>query len=175
MKRILIIAGGTALGILAVIFIIASLSGGSSGWAYNVSTDPVTDAKSAAANLQAEGSRASLELSCKPGQPISLVIDAGERMGGFRSEENYVDRTVQYRLDKAPPQDVVGILGDNYIGFSRGSDEKKPWDTAIIAGMRKAERLAIAAEGNNGRVALTFDITGADDVIDRLTAECRQN
>lgn len=172
MSNVAKIAVGVALGLLLFIVTVVLLSGPPSGWAHHVIKDPMTDAVTASAEVTATDGRGALEISCVDGQPLGLVFETQARMGGYKGEENYVDRMLRYRFDDGSVKDTVAVFGDNWIGFR----EKDPrWAKPIIEGMASASKLAIDADSVLGdKVQLVFDIRGADKAMRRVQQECRK-
>jgi hypothetical protein len=172
-KRVLIIAAGTFLGILAIILLLSGgLFGGRGGWTIDRTADPMSDEVSAEAKLRSNEDNGQLVLSCKDGGALSVLIVSDGRTGGLGDDENYVGRPLNYRFDKDPPEAVTATLGDSFVGFT---SKDRAVERRILDRLLKASSFAAQFDPVRGdRVSMTFDVADAADAAAKVREQCHR-
>jgi hypothetical protein len=170
MRRILIIGGGVFVGIMAaLIAIILLLIPRSSDWTHKRTVDAMTDERSATATISNRDSQ-ELQLACTNGGAIRLFLGTGQRMDSYQDESKFAARMVKFRFDDGPVRDTIGFVVDEMVGFD---DKGKNWAQPIIAKLPNAKSLAVEAVNYDGDpVQMLFDVSGAEDAIAELKADC---
>lgn len=174
MNRVLAIAAGVFLGIIALVLAVVLVSRPSSGWEISVSEDPITDALTATAAVHAENGRGGMQIACDAGEPLGVFIQSPIRLGGFLASENFQKRVITYRFDGGAPKKMVGVIGDDLIGLSEESGAIKGEMEEFLTGMEGASRMAVEAHGigSGERSVMTFDISGAGPILQHLRKRC---
>ncbi len=133
----------------------------------------MTDKPYAQAWVPSTNGSMKLAVSCsgKDDSP-SIILKANRRLGGYRSEENYVSKMLDFRFDGGEVVDTVAIIGDDMIGFENG--EGKRFDRALLAGIASAKTLSIqTTDWQTNQIQETFGVSGANNAIKRVVEHCQ--
>jgi hypothetical protein len=91
-------------------------------------------------------------------------------MDSYQDESKFAARMVKFRFDDGPVRDTIGFVVDEMVGFD---DKGKNWAQPIIAKLPNAKSLAVEAVNYDGDpVQMLFDVSGAEDAIAELKADC---
>lgn len=162
MGRILVVAAGVFLGIIAVIVFLVAAPFSSAAWEVQRNVDPITDAVSVEAFLRSEDGGGVLGLFCGSGQ-LAIAV---QRRARFSTSDSAV---VTIRMDQQPPFSVAALQGDDAIYIS-SSSRQLPEMLAQLAGSR---RVAVRIEDERAPGDLIFNSHGADAAMEAVRVNCR--